>query len=142
VAHKTDHAALGATVAMLDVAIDSGFSDRHFEQDKDAENAFNEQVSELAKAVRRLESSLVGGGLHNLNKTAAKASLDRLWFRLQYTVRTKPPVQSNWLGAAAEEQERGSKWMNSWVKQSKDGPAKKVVVREASESESAEALGS
>ncbi|KAF2097843.1 hypothetical protein NA57DRAFT_76650 [Rhizodiscina lignyota] len=124
--HKVDYTSLGASIAMLDIAIDSGFSNRNFEHDKDAERSFNNSISAVAKAVRELESRLIGGGMNNLSKTAAKAALDRLWYRLQYAVRTKPPVQSGWLDSGVEEQERRVQLMNNWVKKAKEGPPKKV----------------
>lgn len=127
-AHSADHAALGATIELLDIGVDAGFSNRNFTIDQHAEKSFNKRVSELAKAVKELDSRLIGSGLSSLSKHTTKATLDRLGGRLQYAVRTKPPAKSGFLGPTAEEEERTVKWMSKWVNKEKDGPVKKDDV--------------
>lgn len=116
-----DYAELTSKITVLDLAIDAGFSTRNWAEEPGAEKQFNDAVTRLAHSVRELDSGLIGGGLSDLHKPTAKAALNRLWWRLQYSVRTTPPPQKDYLGGFEGEQERKVQFMSKWTRKGTDG---------------------
>ncbi len=75
--------------AILDIAIDDGLSLDVLE-DKDVINTFNHDIDALTARIKFLFTSILDSGASHMTRTEAKEVLERVHYRLVYTVRTKP----------------------------------------------------
>lgn len=132
---RTDSLALRASLACLDLAVDSGFSDLPFltadaaiGQDATAQQsrrtqelAFNEDIEVLARAIRWVDEQIIDTGAANLHRTLAKETARRLVARLQHAVRTKEKRRVDLFsrGTDAGEAAAASTFMQSWFTKTK-----------------------
>lgn len=107
----TDFAAMGARVAILDMATGAGFSDFGFfpegsEEKADTpvigtgmarrpppsgdEIAFNDAIDTLASELRGLASNIRDAGAAHMQRTECKGMIEKLAYRLDYAARTRP----------------------------------------------------
>ncbi|KAI9688181.1 MAG: hypothetical protein M1822_001687 [Bathelium mastoideum] len=97
---KTNYADLGALISILDIAINSGFATYPFPS-KEAEIDFNNSVDALSQQITTLHNSIVDTGASHMKRTEAKNTLERLKFRLEFGVRTKPRPKKSVFGDSA-----------------------------------------
>ncbi|KAF1348696.1 hypothetical protein BDV97DRAFT_354140 [Delphinella strobiligena] len=107
----TDFAAMGARIAILDMATGAGFSDFGFlpEESEDKadtpvmgaglarrpppsgdEIAFNDAIDSLASELRALASNIRDAGAAHMQRTECKSMIEKLAYRLDYAARTRP----------------------------------------------------
>ena len=94
---KTNYADLGAYVSILDIAINSGFVSLPFPS-KESEIDFNRSIDALSQQITTLHNGIVDTGASHMKRTEAKNALERLKFRLEFSVRTKPKPKKNVFG--------------------------------------------
>jgi len=101
----TEYRHLSLSISMLDVAIDDALvpdfqlkSDITREEIGAAKVTFDGHIDTITKRVRRLFAHIVDGGVGNMARTEAKAVVERLLYRLDYAVRTRPPLKKSGLG--------------------------------------------
>ncbi|KAI9697395.1 MAG: hypothetical protein M1836_004673 [Candelina mexicana] len=87
--NDTNYIELATTASILDIAIDDGLSlntitDRH------AIETFNQDIDTLTARIKFLFTSILDSGASHMTRTEAKEALERVHYRLVYTVRTKP----------------------------------------------------
>ncbi|OGM48336.1 hypothetical protein ABOM_003452 [Aspergillus bombycis] len=92
-----DYGELMATATVLNIAIDSGWSGVDFSS-KDAEREFNSEVDVLADRIKRIFTSIEDSGASHLKRTLAKEALEALYYRIIYSVRTKPRPKKSIFG--------------------------------------------
>jgi hypothetical protein len=120
---NTDYLKLNATLSMLDVALDIGFSDFTFLpknetgttadnqangrpaklQVNEEENEFNAGIDMIAKRIREIMAKVVDTGASHMRRTEAKSTADRVVHRLEGSVRTKPKAARDWFGSGRED---------------------------------------
>ena len=86
--NDTDYSELAAAMSILDIGLDDGRSSGEL-TDRAQEDAFNDDVDELAKKVKSMFSTIVDSGASHMTRTEAKEVLERMHYRLVYAVRTK-----------------------------------------------------
>lgn len=136
---RTDYAEVTAAFTLLDVAVDSGFSDRAFastlrnidrrtrdpaarqlrDAARAAEDEFNWEVDALASAVRRVMGQIRGSGTESVRMSEAKGAMERLVCRLESSVRTREKSSADIF--AAGDVGRSAGFMQSWVGASSGG---------------------
>ncbi|KAK7724858.1 hypothetical protein SLS57_004129 [Botryosphaeria dothidea] len=136
---RTDYADVTAAFTLLDVAVDSGFSDRAFastlrnidrrtrdpaarqlrDAARAAEDEFNWEVDALASAVRRVMGQIRGSGTESVRMSEAKGAMERLVCRLESSVRTREKSSADIF--AAGDVGRSAGFMQSWVGASSGG---------------------
>ncbi|KAL9078966.1 MAG: hypothetical protein Q9157_002109 [Trypethelium eluteriae] len=94
---QTDYANLGALISILDISIGSGFGSLPFPS-KDAEADFNRSIDALSQQITALHNSIIDTGASHMKRTEAKNALERLKYRLEFSVRTKPKPKKNVFG--------------------------------------------
>lgn len=95
---KIDFAELAATTYVLDIAIDAGRANDTF-PDKATENSFNKEVDLLADQIKSIFTSIQDTGATYLKRTEAKETLQALYYRLFFGVRTKPRPVKSWFSS-------------------------------------------
>lgn len=119
----TDYKVLTARFNMLDIAIDTGFSDFSWLQSssegsdeeanrKEKERKFNAGIDMLAQEVLEITARIVDSGLSSLRRTEAKAAAQRLQQRLEFAVRTKERPAKDWFGEKGDAVRR--EFMQTW----------------------------
>lgn len=99
-----DYTQLAALTAILDVAIDNGRSVPTFPS-HDAERSFNAQVDVLADRIKVIFTAIEDKGAQHMRRTEAKERLETLYYRVMYSVRTRPPPKKKVFGGSGEEWE-------------------------------------
>ena len=94
---KTNYGDLGASISILDIAINSGFVCLPFSS-KEAEADFNQSIDALTQQISTLHNNIVDTGASHMKRTEAKNALERLRYRLEFSVRTKPKPKKNVFG--------------------------------------------
>ncbi|KAL9086796.1 MAG: hypothetical protein Q9165_006943 [Trypethelium subeluteriae] len=94
---QTDYTNLGALVSILDISIGFGFVSLPFSS-KDAEADFNRSIDVLSQQVTALHNGIIDTGASHMKRTEAKNALERLKYRLEFSVRTKPKPKKNVFG--------------------------------------------
>jgi hypothetical protein len=84
----SDYVEITALVSILDIAIDNGAPRTSFKSPAE-EKAFNHQVDSLARVVKGILSSIVDTGASFISRTEAKETLEGVYNRLLFGVRTK-----------------------------------------------------
>ncbi|KAE8388015.1 hypothetical protein BDV23DRAFT_185752 [Aspergillus alliaceus] len=92
-----DYGELMAITAILNIAIDSGWSSMDFSS-KDEKRKFNSEVDVLADRIKRIFTSIEDSGASHLKRTLAKEALEALHYRIIYSVRTKPRPKKSIFG--------------------------------------------
>ncbi|KAL3449258.1 hypothetical protein BJX65DRAFT_273107 [Aspergillus insuetus] len=87
--HEYDYGELRAVTTLLNIIIDSGWSETKF-CDEDAEDEFNREVDLLAERVKKIFTAIEDSGASHLRRTLAKEALESLHYRIVYSVRSKP----------------------------------------------------
>ncbi|KAH7052364.1 hypothetical protein B0J12DRAFT_739895 [Macrophomina phaseolina] len=128
----TDYADVTAAFTLLDIAIDSGFSDRAFastlrsidrrtrdiaarqlrEAARAAEDEFNLGVDALTATIRRIMGQIRGSGTESVRMSEAKGAMERLVYRLESSVRTR---EKSGTDIFATDARRSAGLMESWV---------------------------
>ncbi|KAE8374807.1 hypothetical protein BDV26DRAFT_32649 [Aspergillus bertholletiae] len=115
-----DYGKLMSITAVLNIAIDSGWSGVDFSS-KDARREFNTEVDVLADRIKRIFTSIEDSGASHLKRTLAKEALETLHYRIIYSVRTKPrPKRSIFEENGAERQNK--KVFDRWKVKAKQDP--------------------
>lgn len=103
--NTTDYQHLFLSVTMLDVAVDNAlvpdFQSQPLNTPEEiwaAKVTFDGHIDTITKQIRRLFTHIVDGGAGNMARTEAKAAVERLLYRLDYAVRTRPPQKTSALG--------------------------------------------
>ncbi|RHZ55676.1 hypothetical protein CDV55_103791 [Aspergillus turcosus] len=109
-----DYGELSAVTALLDIAIDSGWSGLAFPT-REAEKEFNADVDRLADRVKKIFVSIQDSGASHLKRTLAKEALETLHYRIVYSVRSKPPPKKTLLGDFGPENGRAKLDMMNYV---------------------------
>ncbi|GIK06188.1 hypothetical protein Aspvir_001832 [Aspergillus viridinutans] len=109
-----DYGELGAVTALLNIAIDSGWSELAFPT-RDAEKEFNADVDRLADRVKKIFVSIQDSGASHLKRTLAKEALETLHYRIVYSVRSKPPPKKTLFGHFGAENGLAKCDMRKWV---------------------------
>ncbi|GAQ03840.1 hypothetical protein ALT_1161 [Aspergillus lentulus] len=109
-----DYGELGAVTALLNIAIDSGWSGLTFPT-REAEKEFNADVDKLADRVKKIFVSIQDSGASHLKRTLAKEALETLHYRIVYSVRSKPPPKKTLFGHFGAEDGRAKINMKQWV---------------------------
>ena len=97
-----DYAELRALTTVLDVAIDSGRSVSRFAS-HDAEKSFNAQVDVLADRIKTIFTAIEDRGASHMRRTEAKEGLEALYYRVVFSVRTRPPPKKAVFGGSESE---------------------------------------
>ncbi|KAF7168703.1 hypothetical protein CNMCM5623_001623 [Aspergillus felis] len=118
-----DYGELGAVTALLNIAIDSGWSGLAFPT-REAEKEFNADVDRLADRVKKIFVSIQDSGASHLKRTLAKEALETLHYRIVYSVRSKPPPKKTLFGHFGAETGRAKHDMKKWA-QPRSGEDKK-----------------
>ena len=94
--HAVHYGDLAALILLLDVGIGGGFNSTitHVQnpstpEAKEAVKAFNADVDKLSDEVKRVFTRITDGGASHMERTEAKTVLERLLYRLEWSVRTK-----------------------------------------------------
>jgi hypothetical protein len=131
---STDYLALKATLSLLDIALDVGFSNFTFLQKAPAvastdvkpnarpvkrqvnekEKEFNAGVDMIAKRVREIMAKVVDTGASHMRRTEAKSAADRMVQRLEGSVRTQTKATRDWFGNGKED-EVSKAFMESFI---------------------------
>ncbi|KAF2425814.1 hypothetical protein EJ08DRAFT_384111 [Tothia fuscella] len=126
----TDYVVLRATLNLLDIAIDMGFTDFSSQtnvksspapqtkygmpkkEEDPRETKFNEDIDKVAQEIRAITSRIIDTGATQMRRTEAKSAADRIIQRLECAVRTKgkKPTDLFSLKPAGD-----SGLMDSWV---------------------------
>ena len=93
----TNYADLGAFVSILDIAINSGFMLLAFPS-KEREAEFNQGIDALSQQITTFHNSIFDTGASHMKRTEAKNALERLKYRLEFSVRTRPKPKKNVFG--------------------------------------------
>ena len=142
---ELDYWSFSSLIAILNAAIDSSASTTLSTSDsrpsspktaarkKAAEEQFNTDVDHLADRIKALFSSIQDSGASHLKRTEAKESLQVLYYRLIYAVRTKQRPIKSWFSHKGGE-------LESWsgVQKSRD-TMERFVERGKKNSKGAEA---
>jgi len=102
---QTEYSDIAARVAILDVAIGIGFTDRVFIaapsfRDRESEvHAFNASVDTIVQLLRSMNSHIQDAGAAHLRRTECKTTIERLVVRLSFAVRTKPKAKKSVFGS-------------------------------------------
>ncbi len=121
ISESSDYLILTSLISVLDIAIDSGFSDslsrgHAAEPSKPsngfanpnpalrAETDFNAQIDAFTTQLRQMSSRIRDAGTAHLRRTEAKSAIDRLVLRLEHCVRTKPKPKKNVFGGGTGQQ--------------------------------------
>lgn len=110
-----DYGELSAVTALLNIAIDSGWSALAFPT-REAERKFNADVDRLADRVKKIFVSIQDSGASHLKRTLAKEALETLHYRIVYSVRSKPPPKITLLGDFGPENGLAKIDMPEWFK--------------------------
>ena len=124
ISSSTNYRVLSARFTMLDVAIDSGFSDFSWLrgstqsscEEREMEKQFNVGVDMLAQEIREIMARIVDAGMTSLRRTEAKAAAQRLEQRLICAVRTREKAARDWFNEGKEDILR-KEFMEKWFKQ-------------------------
>jgi hypothetical protein len=93
---KLNYTDLRARVAILDIAVADGGRPESFPSPLYARaRDFNERVDAMAQAVRKAYTAIADTGATHMKRTEAKERLDCVYQRLQFLVRTEPPLKYN-----------------------------------------------
>jgi hypothetical protein len=123
ISSDTDYLTLNATLRMLDVALDAGFSDFAFlsksstctatevqtnerpviKQVNEKEIEFNAGVDMIVKRIREIMAKVVDTGASHMRRTEAKSTADRMVHRVEASVRTKPKAARDWFSDGRED---------------------------------------
>ncbi|KZF20826.1 hypothetical protein L228DRAFT_262713 [Xylona heveae TC161] len=98
----TDYVQLSALISILNIGIDRGVSAPALSS-KEQERTFNADVDALAAKIKFMFSSIVDAGATNMTRTIAKEILERLHYRLSYSVRTRPKPKKSIFGAVIDD---------------------------------------
>ncbi|KAH8695038.1 hypothetical protein BGW36DRAFT_298805 [Talaromyces proteolyticus] len=101
-ANNYDYSELNATTSLLNIAIDIGRMSADFSS-KEAESQFNADVDALAEGVKRIFSAIKDSGASHLKRTEAKQSLEALYYRIVFSVRSKSRLKSYFLANGERE---------------------------------------
>ncbi|KAI9716804.1 MAG: hypothetical protein M1812_005144 [Candelaria pacifica] len=104
--NDTDYPELATMAAVLDIAIDDGLS-TNMVTDKEAIETFNTDIDALTARIKVLFTSILDSGASHMTRTEAKEALERLHYRLVYTVRTKPVAKKRIFGDVKMESSAG-----------------------------------
>ncbi|RHZ50447.1 uncharacterized protein CDV56_104861 [Aspergillus thermomutatus] len=110
-----DYGELSAVTALLDITIDSGWSELAFST-KETEKEFNAEVDRLADRVKKIFVSIQDSGASHLKRTLAKEALETLHYRIVYSVRSKPRPKKTLFGDFGAEDGRTQGDMRQYVK--------------------------
>ncbi|KAI9368142.1 hypothetical protein BJX61DRAFT_240368 [Aspergillus egyptiacus] len=97
-----DYGELRAIATLLEIIIDSGWSEAKF-PDESTEEEFNRAVDILADRVKKIFTAIEDSGASHLKRTLAKEALESLHYRILYSVRTRPPPKKVFFGQHASE---------------------------------------
>ena len=105
-----DYRNLTALISLLDVAVAGGFDPpphlplgrRRSLEARDREEAFNENVDRVSAELTTLFTRIVDTGASHMTRTTAKGVLERLKYRLDYAVRTRPKPKMDVYGSVME----------------------------------------
>lgn len=95
---NTDYADLQSHISIMDIAVDSGPTSGNV-RENDAE------VDVLVELLRNMFSGIYDTNAHNLARTEAKDTIERLAFRLRYSVRVKDKTN------LVVETDKGPEWV-------------------------------
>ncbi|KAL4973327.1 hypothetical protein BDW66DRAFT_162189 [Aspergillus desertorum] len=98
-----DYGKLTAITNLLDIIIDSGWSETQF-ADESAEDEFNHEIDALADQIKRIFTAIQDSGASHMKRTLAKEALEALHYRIVYCVRTKPRPKKVLFGKYEPEQ--------------------------------------
>lgn len=96
-----DYAGIAALASLLDIGIGGGFVIARKSSEDEAvprkvhEGMFNDNVDMISRQVKALFSRIIDTGASHMGRTEAKGVLERLQYRLDYAVRTKPMAKKN-----------------------------------------------
>lgn len=124
-----DYGELGATIALLNIAIDTGWTGLGFPS-KEAEKAFNADVDALADRIRKIFTTIEDSGVSHLKRTLAKEGLEALHYRVLYSVRSKPPPKKPLFKELKSEIEARHKPINSYFNLDRSKGDTKMPIRE------------
>lgn len=97
-----DYGDLSATCTLLDIIINTSLYDLQYEQ-TDTAKEFDAAVDNLAAQIKKIFSSIEDTGASHLKRMLAKEALEALYYRMIYSVRSKPPPRKTLFGAYAKE---------------------------------------
>lgn len=90
----TDYKRLAMQISMLDIGIDDAFAAECCATPAST-IAFDSDVDAMAGPIRALFTQIVDGGAGNMIRTEAKSVVERLLYRLDYGVRSRPPPRKS-----------------------------------------------
>ena len=96
-----DYGELTAIAMLLDVVINSSLYDL-VDQSDDAEKDFNEAIDKVAAQIKNIFSSIEDTGASHLKRMLAKEALEALYYRVIYSVRSRPPPKKTLFKAYAK----------------------------------------
>lgn len=111
----TDYTDLACSIAILNVAVDSGDPPPSFPS-RDAEINFNKDVDLVSARLRALSAQIIDTGTQYLGRTEAKEVIDSLLRRLDHAVRSEPPLKQTVLGGGLDVYDNERASMAKWVK--------------------------
>ncbi|KAI9725742.1 MAG: hypothetical protein M1828_002625 [Chrysothrix sp. TS-e1954] len=101
---------LATLISFLDIGIAGGFRPSIQEEaatstpeSKQAVKAFNIQIDQISDQVKRLFTQITDGGASNMERTEAKTVLERLLYRLECSVRTRPRPKTKFILESLED---------------------------------------
>ena len=137
VAEGMDYSLLIAMVAVLDIAVDAGFTSDYAQLDgtpndaggvkkpalfgkhapvSAAEELFNAQIDAISEQLTFMSSRVKDAGAQHLTRTEAKSALERLVIRLGCAVRTKAKLKKGVFDEALPNEREGMRdIMRAWV---------------------------
>ena len=124
-----DYGELSATIALLNIAIDTGWTGLGFPS-KEAEKEFNADIDALADRIKKIFSAIEDSGVSHLKRTVAKERLEALHYRVLYSVRSKPPPKKPLFKEHKSEIEARHKPINSYFRPDRSKKDTQMPIRE------------
>ncbi|KAJ5595574.1 uncharacterized protein N7459_001782 [Penicillium hispanicum] len=97
-----DYGELTALAMLLDIVINSSLCDLNLIQGSN-ENKFDAAIDKLATQIKKIFSSIEDTGASHLKRMLAKEALEALYYRVVYSVRSKPPPKKSLFKTFARE---------------------------------------
>lgn len=131
ISNDTDYPDLGASLSLLDIAIDVGFPTSSYDpasQTKDEQDAFNQAIDSLTQKIQWISSKIVDAGIADLSRSEAREVASRLVYRLESAVRIGGARRKDHLAADIEDKDRSRTFFKKWLQHPGKGAQENVGV--------------
>lgn len=122
-----DYGELIALTQLLEVTLNTSLYDLHYKRE-DTEKEFNAAIDQLASQLKTNFSAMKESGASHLKRMLAKGALETLYYRLIYSVRSKPPPKKTAFQTYGAYDNRINSYFNKMI--TEDSEATRMPIRE------------